>query len=290
MEDVMLENTKLTGFADEIDTDLHKQIKLLNELSMKYIELRSVGGKNVADFTWEEAENIKEILEKHDIKVSAIGSPIGKIQITDEYESHFTTFKKVVELAKWFDAPYIRIFSFFIPDGENADQYQEEVFRRLERMIAYAKEQNVILLHENEKDIYGDSAERCLALFANLYGSHFKGTFDFANFVQCGQDTLEAYKMLEPYIEYIHIKDAILESGEVVLPGEGDGNLKEILGMVEEKGYSGFLSLEPHLVEFASLKTLEKDVKQRRFTDGEAAYRLAYQSLMKILVYNKNIK
>jgi len=286
----MLENTKLTGFADEIDTDLHKQIKLLNELSMKYIELRSVGGKNVADFTWEEAENIKEILEKHDIKVSAIGSPIGKIQITDEYESHFTTFKKVVELAKWFDAPYIRIFSFFIPDGENADQYQEEVFRRLERMIAYAKEQNVILLHENEKDIYGDSAERCLALFANLYGSHFKGTFDFANFVQCGQDTLEAYKMLEPYIEYIHIKDAILESGEVVLPGEGDGNLKEILGMVEEKGYSGFLSLEPHLVEFASLKTLEKDVKQRRFTDGEAAYRLAYQSLMKILVYNKNIK
>jgi len=286
----MLENTKLTGFADEIDTDIHKQIKLLNELSMKYIELRSVGGKNVADFTWEEAENIKEILEKHDIKVSAIGSPIGKIQITDEYESHFTTFKKVVELAKWFDAPYIRIFSFFIPDGENADQYQEEVFRRLERMIAYAKEQNVILLHENEKDIYGDSAERCLALFANLYGSHFKGTFDFANFVQCGQDTLEAYKMLEPYIEYIHIKDAILESGEVVLPGEGDGNLKEILGMVEEKGYSGFLSLEPHLVEFASLKTLEKDVKQRRFTDGEAAYRLAYQSLMKILVYNKNIK
>jgi len=286
----MLENTKLTGFADEIDTDIHKQIKLLNELSMKYIELRSVGGKNVADFTWEEAENIKEILEKHDIKVSAIGSPIGKIQITDEYESHFTTFKKVVELAKWFDAPYIRIFSFFIPDGENADQYQEEVFRRLERMIAYAKEQNVILLHENEKDIYGDSAERCLALFAKLYGSHFKSTFDFANFVQCGQDTLEAYKMLEPYIEYIHIKDAILESGEVVLPGEGDGNLKEILGMVEEKGYSGFLSLEPHLVEFASLKTLEKDVKQRRFTDGEAAYRLAYQSLMKILVYNKNIK
>lgn len=279
----MLENTIITGFADEIHRDIEVQVRLLKELDISYLELRSANGKNISEFTFEEAKELKKYLSDHQIKVSAIGSPIGKIQITDDFEPHFETHKRIVEIAKIMETPYIRMFSFFMPEGEDADTYKDEVFSRIERLIDYAKEQNVVLLHENEKDIYGDMAVRCLNLFKRFYGDHFKCIFDFANFIQCKQDTLEAYEMLKPYIAYIHIKDALLADGKVTPAGEGDGKVKEILKKLVDTHYCGFLSLEPHLAEFDALKSLEKNTTKRELTDGEAAYTIAYQALLKLL-------
>jgi sugar phosphate isomerase/epimerase len=279
----MLEDTIITGFADEIHRDIEVQVRLLKELGISHLELRNANGKNISEFTLEEAKALKNYLLDNQIKVSAIGSPIGKIQITDDFEPHFETYKQVVEIAKIMETPYIRIFSFFMPEGEEPDKYKDEVFARIERLVEYAKEQGLILLHENEKDIYGDIAIRCLDLFKKFYGDHFKCIFDFANFIQCKQDTLEAYEMLKPYIEYIHIKDALLADGRVTPAGEGDGKVKEILQKLEDENYSGFLSLEPHLAEFDALKSLEKNADKRGLTDGEAAYTIAYQALIKLL-------
>ncbi len=279
----MLKNSKISGFADEINEDIAVQVKLLKKLGISHIELRSANGKNISDFTLEEARELKNYFSANQIRVSAIGSPVGKIQITDDFEPHFKIYQRVVEIAKIMETPYIRMFSFFMPDSEEPGTCQGEVFARLQRLIAYAGEQGVVLLHENEKDIYGDNALRCLQLFEKFYGDHFKCTFDFANFVQCRQDTIKAYEMLEPYVEYVHIKDAAFETGEVTPAGEGDGKVKEILAMLDQKGYSGFLSLEPHLTEFAALKSLEKNAGKREMTDGELAFTIAYEALRKIL-------
>ncbi|QHQ62896.1 TIM barrel protein [Anaerocolumna sedimenticola] len=282
----MLENTIITGFADEIHTDIKVQVKQLQELGIKYIEFRSANGKNVADYSLEEGKELKKYLSENNIRISAIGSPIGKIMITDDFEPHFEVYKKVVEIAKLFETPYIRMFSFYIPKGEDPEIYYDEVLNRTKRMIDYAKIHNIILLHENEKDIYGDIAPRCFKLLKTFYCDNFKCTFDFANFVQCRQETLKAYELLKPYIEYIHIKDAVLETGEVVPAGEGDGNVQEILKELDKSGYNGYLSLEPHLAEFAALKSLEKNSKQRTLTDGEVAFQIAYKALQKILSEN----
>ena len=279
----MLERSKISGFADEIHADMEIQVKLVKKLGISHIELRSAKGKNISDFSLEEARKLKNYLSDNQIKVSAIGSPVGKIQITEDFEPHFKTYQRIVEIAKIMETPYIRMFSFFMPEGGEPEIYQGEVFERLQRLIAYAAEQGVVLLHENEKDIYGDSALRCLQLFEKFYGDHFKCTFDFANFVQCRQDTIKAYEMLNPYIEYVHIKDAVFETGEVTPAGEGDGNVKEILAKLEEKGYTGFLSLEPHLAEFAALKSLEKNAEKQLISDGELAFTIAYEALKKIL-------
>lgn len=279
----MLEQCRISGFADEIDADIEKQIKLLIELKQSYIEFRSANKKGVADYSLEEAREIKKMLDRNGIKVSAIGSPIGKILITDDFTTHFEVFQHVVKIAKIFDTSYIRMFSFYIPKGENPDDYQKEVYHRLGRMIEYAKEQEVVLLHENEKDIYGDTDLRCFGLMSEFYGDHFKCTFDFANFVQCNVDTKKAYDMLKPYIHYVHVKDALSDTGEVVPPGHGDGQLAEILRDMDTSGYQGFLSMEPHLVDFAGLQGLEQEAKERLNTNGEAAYLLAYQEFLKLL-------
>ena len=205
----MLSDCRISGFADEINKDFDIQLSVLKELGQEYVELRSADGTGVADLSLEMASELGERMKAAGIRVSSVGSPIGKIKITDDFEPHFETYRHVVELAKLWGVRYIRMFSFYIPEGEDPAQYKEEVFSRMKRMVDYAVEQDVVLLHENEKEIYGDIASRCLELMEAFYGDHFKGVFDFANFVQCGQDTLEAYEMLKPYIFYIHIKDAL---------------------------------------------------------------------------------
>lgn len=279
----MLENTIITGFADEISRDIKTQVQLLKELGISYLEFRSANGKGVASYSLEEAAEIKHYLDENAIKVSAIGSPVGKIKITDDFEPHFDLYQRIVAVAKLMEAPYIRMFSFYPPEKGDFNGYEDEVFHRLRRMVDYAKEHKVVLLHENEKDIYGEKAPACLKLMQEFYGESFRCTFDFANFVQSGQETMEAYILLEPYIEYVHIKDALWKDGKVTPAGEGDGKVKEILTLLQEDGYHGFLSLEPHLAEFEGLKDLENNPARRNMTDGEAAFTIAHQALIKIL-------
>ena len=283
MDRKILTKCPVSCFADEIDVSVDKQIALLQELGIGWIEFRSGDGKGVADYTEKEAEMLMSRLSANGIRISAVGSPIGKIDITQDFEPHFETYRHIVELAGILDTSFIRMFSFFMPEGEEPDKFRDEVMRRMDLMVEYAAGRNVVLLHENEKGIYGDSAARCLDLMKLFYGDHFRCTFDFANFVQCGQDTLEAYEMLRPYISYIHVKDALRENGDVVPAGAGDGNVAEILNRLDEEGYAGFLSLEPHLADFAGLKSLEMEVKERGRTDGEEAFCTAYRALEKLL-------
>lgn len=274
----------LSGFADEINPQLDEQIRVLKKLGMHYVEMRGANGKGLVEYPLDEVEKIKEQLDENDIHLSSVGSPIGKIPITDGFEEHFKLFCHTVNIAHVMEVPYIRMFSFFMPEGEDPEKYHDEVFRRVGRMADYAAKHNVILLHENEKEIYGDVADRCRKLMEEFYSDHFKAVFDFANFVQCHQDTKEAYEMLKPYIEYVHVKDAEWESGQVVPAGHGDGNVKEILQMLKESGYEGFLSLEPHLADFAGFSALEngKSEKKEKLT-GEESFTLAHESLVKIL-------
>lgn len=280
---MLLQKSKISGFADEIHKELDVQIQILQKLGQKYMEFRSADGLGVADYSIEQIREVKRKLDASGIKVSALGSPIGKIPITNPFEPHFELFKHVVSLAKELDTRYIRMFSFFIPSDENADQYQGEVFKRMRQMVEYAKEQDVVLLHENEKEIYGDSKDRCRNLMEEFYCENFKCIFDFANFIQCGEDTLKAYEMLKSYITYVHVKDAKQSDGEVVLPGHGDGNLSKIFAALEKEGYQGFLSLEPHLVDFSQLKNLENAVVKKKMSDGATAYEMAYKELIKLL-------
>lgn len=271
----------LSAFSDEIDPMLKKQIPVLKRCNISHIEIRGVNGKGIEQYSLEEAAQIKKELEGNGISVSAVGSPIGKISVTDDFEPHFEKFRHVVELAKLFETQYIRMFSFYIPEDRNPFDFQDEVLRRLERFVEYAEKNNVVLLHENEKKIFGDSAERCRILFKALYGPHFRCTFDPANFVQCGQDTLEAYDMLRPYLCYMHIKDALKKNGMVVPAGRGDGNLPVLLKRLKESDYQGFVSIEPHLADFIGFSALETGgvQKEKPKANGEEAFLTAFHAL-----------
>lgn len=273
----------ISGFSDEINKDIKVQFDTLNKLGMEYFEVRGVNGKNIAKLDDIELAELKNHMQSYGIKASCIGSPIGKVLITEDFEVHFEKFKRVVDIAKALGTKYIRIFSFFLPEGDEWCNYRDEVIERLSFMVAYAKEQNIILLHENEKDIYGESAERCLELFTKINSPNFKAIFDPANFVQCGENLKDAFATLKPYIEYMHIKDA-LEDGTVVPAGCGIGELEFVLKELQASGYQGFLSLEPHLGSFEGLQELELNDKMMKLKQSsKESFVIAYNALKEIL-------
>lgn len=279
---------KITGFADEIDQSLSKQVEVLKELGISFVEMRGVDGNNLIYHSNEKVLEIKRILDANGISLSALGSPLGKIGITDAFTPHFEEFKRAVEIAHMMECPNIRMFSFYLPKEGTPSDYEGEVLNRLGQFVDYAKSNGVVLLHENEKGIYGEQAPECYKLMETFYGDHFKAIFDFANFVQCKQNTLQAYELLKPFIAYVHVKDAIWESGRVVPAGYGDGNVSTILKNLYDCGFDGYLSLEPHLFNFTGFDDLEQDGKSMELADkkilsGREAFTLAHSSLLKLL-------
>lgn len=276
---------KISGFSDEIHPSVDEQFRVLQKLGITYFEPRGIDGKNISELTDEEVESLRGKMTQYGIQVSSIGSPIGKVNLKESFSEHFNQFKRVVEIARKLDSGYIRMFSFYHDGGEVwSPGEREEVLSRLREMIEYARGQGVVLLHENEKGIYGDTADRCADLMRELGCDSFKAVFDPANFVQCGQDTKYAYEQLKEYIAYLHIKDACMEDVRVVPSGAGDGYVEEILRQLFDSGYDGFLSLEPHLGSFEGLAGLELDDKMLDLPEGgEGTFTLAYRALCEIL-------
>lgn len=275
----------ISGFSDEISQDINVQFEALNRMGISYFEPRGINGKNISKMSEEEIYELKKLMDKSGIKVSSIGSPVGKIRVTESFDEHFDMFKNIVKFAKILGTRYIRMFSFYPGEDEVwTEAYKQEAFRRLACMIEYAKQEDVVLLHENEKGIYGDTGERCLELMENFYGDHFKAVFDPANSVQVKEDTWNAYEMMKPYIAYMHIKDANLSDGYVVPAGKGDGKVSNILKDLFASGFDGYLSIEPHLGFFEGLQDLELGGNTVIRGDSvEATFALAYQCLLNIL-------
>lgn len=275
----------ISGFSDEIDSDIKVQFEHLNKLGIKYFEPRGINGTNISALTLDEAKQLKEIMDKYGINASSIGSPIGKIGIKDEFEPHLEKLAHTIEIAKILGTKYIRIFSFFIPKEDDPAIYRDEVMARMKAMTALAEKEGIILLHENEKDIYGDIAVRCKDILDTVDSQNLRAVFDPANFVQCGQVTYpDAYEMLKDHVVYMHIKDALFADNSVVPAGHGDGKVQDILKALSDRDYDGFLSLEPHLGSFDGLGDLEVGDEMLSLTKSDAGkFTLAYNSLKKIL-------
>lgn len=248
----------LAAFADEAGSDVEVQIRALQENGVPCLEIRGVGDKNVTDLTVDEAKELKKRLDDAGISVWSIGSPLGKISVGDEFALHLDTFKHTLELSRVLGAGNIRMFSFFCPKGEAA-YCRDIVFERLHQFCAAAQGSGITLCHENEKGIYGDTADRCLDILQNFPA--IKAVYDPANFLQCGEDTIRAWELLEPYIAYMHVKD-VREDGVVVPAGQGHGRIPELLERYEKIG-GQVLTLEPHLAVFKGLDALENGEKTK---------------------------
>jgi sugar phosphate isomerase/epimerase len=243
---------KLSAFADEIDPDPEKQIEVLKQCGVRHIELRSILKTNVLDLTDLQVSELKSLLDRNGFRLSAIGSPIGKIQIDAPFDPHVTRFKRAIELCKVLDTPNIRIFSYYLTEGGDWDDWRRDVLDRMWEKVKLAAKAGVRLLHENEHGIYGDDPERVKDLMETVLeqvnGGHLAAVYDPANYVFCGFDPWKGWQLTKPWTVHFHIKDWVKGENHGRVAGEGQGRIADVLAEAVAMNYDGFATLEPHLL------------------------------------------
>ena len=269
---------RLAAFADEAANDLTGQISAMKKNGVELLEIRGVDWENIADISADKAKEIQSRLSAEGLGVWSIGSPFGKIGINDDFDKHLDKFKYSLETAHILGAEHFRLFSFY------GTSDIEPVLERLMRFVDAAKGSGITLCHENEKGIYGDTADKCLMIHKAL--PQLRAVFDPANFIQCGQDTKSAWELLSPYVEYMHIKDA-LSDGSVVPAGKGAGELEYLISQYRGK----VLTVEPHLSVFEGFDSLENGEKTKMsycYPDSLTAFSAAVSALKEITGGSQN--
>jgi sugar phosphate isomerase/epimerase len=282
---------RISGFSDEIAANFDEQLRVVTALGMRHICLRAADGKGIADFTADEARHdLLPRLQAAGVAVSALGSPIGKIDIGDDagFARQLGQLEVLCEVASVLGTDRIRMFSFYMPRGDNADDHASAVLAKVRRFEEIARRHNVTLILENEKHLFGDIGRRCDWLLGSIDSPYLRAAFDFANFVQCDDDPVACWALLRDYVADIHVKDARYgEDGNVVC-GSGDGRIEEILSEAFAGGFNGFLTLEPHLATFDTFASLERDTSftptaPNRYRNGAEAYEAQYLALRELL-------
>ncbi len=203
------------------------------------------------DLTKDELDEAKKMIQDYGLKVSAIGSPIGKVKLDEPFRQHLDKFKHAVELAQFFRTPYIRMFSYYAPEGKNIDDYRSEVIERMAAKVEILNGTDITMVHENEAHIYGHTAEHCVEMVEAVNSTKLRLVYDPANFVwgeRITDNVKSCWPLMKPYVVHIHIKDWKLGSTNVgSIPGEGDGQIKALLAGLAALDYDGCLTMEPHL-------------------------------------------
>lgn len=242
---------RLSAFADEVTEDFRAQVEYLVKEKVGFIEPRFVNRKNIMDLNRAELDEARKLLQDHGLRVSAIGSPIGKVRLDEPFGPHLDRFKHAVDLALFFETPFIRMFSYYAPEGKDIDDYRDQVMERMAAKVEAVSDVDVTMVHENEAHIYGHTAENCADLIETIGSPKLRLAYDPANFVWGEKITRNievCWPIMQPYVVHIHIKDWKLGSKDIgSLPGQGDGQIKELLAELAALDYDGCLTMEPHL-------------------------------------------
>jgi predicted dehydrogenase/sugar phosphate isomerase/epimerase len=238
---------KLSGFGDEIDADFEVQLSEMRKMDINYIALRNLWGTNILDLNAKQKKKARDLLAQYGMGVSEIGSPLGKVLITSSWKKEWERYERAIEMAHYFNCPRIRIFSFYFPKGHTPEQHRETVIKRLKEMTDRAEKDGIILLHENEAHIYGDTGIRCKDLAESINSPNFKLIFDPANYVFIDTKAYtQWYQMQEHLITHLHIKDYGFDK-KFYPAGQGDGEFDALFKELVKKDFTGFATMEPHL-------------------------------------------
>jgi len=276
---------ELAAFTDEYSPNFDEQLVGMEKNGVRCMEMRGVDGVNVASLTPQKAAECKKKLDAKGFRVSSIGSPLGKISLCDPIEPHLEQLRSVIETAHTLGCDRIRVFSFYIPEGKKPEDCRGEVMERLGAMLGIAESTGVILCHENEKGIYGDTALRCLDI-QKQFDSKIKLVFDHANFICCDDEPYPyAFDMLRDYIFYMHIKDATADK-HMAPAGHGIGRFAETFAELNKYDRHFILTVEPHLQVFKGLDGLESAHRtkvENQYATSADAFKAAVDAIRGII-------
>jgi len=282
-----------TGFADEAGASIDIQVKAIKELGWSHIEARNIDGVNLTDISDEQFEDIAHKLHEAGITVNCFGSAVANWakdpRKEEDFQQSIAELTRALPRMQRLDTTMIRGMSFAVVKDEEPDspELEQLIFRRVRHLVSMCEEAGVLYVHENCMNYGGMSHEHTLKLIEAVNSPNFKLVFDTGNPVftyrRVGeppypkQSAWEFYTHVKEFIEYVHIKDGtyigetdgIFPEAEYTFPGEGDGDVENIVRDLLKNGYNGGFSMEPHLsvVFHDESVTSEAEMRYRNYVD-----------------------
>jgi sugar phosphate isomerase/epimerase len=246
----------LSAFADEAGPSTDEQIAALRATGLHYIDIRNIDGHNVSALPLDHARTIRSKLDAAGIKVGMYGSPIGKIDITEDFEIDIDRILHLGKLHSILGGDHVRIFSYFNKNNRTKAEFRDIAFDRLGKLTKFAAEVGLTLYHENEVHIFGEKSDDVLDIATTFRPAGLRMIFDFGNYNAIGEDVWQAWLKLRATTDALHIKDNLRDaSGNLIhVPaGSGQGKIPEILADCANRKWHGPIVLEPHLQHSAAV-------------------------------------
>ncbi len=252
----------ITGFTDEVSDDLSLQIKALKELGWNHIDLRTVNGKNISSLTDKEFDHVHRQLTENNIQIACFGSTVANWgrDAVKSFDQDMLEMENSIRHMRKSGVQFIRIMSYKIdsPVPLGSD-YESVVIANIQKLVQLAEENGIICLHENCQTWGGQSCRHSLRLLEEVNSPALKLVFDTGNPFSMDrvageepysyQNSLTFFQEVCPHVEYLHIKDGrwVKDSPQYTFPGEGLGNVAQILHLVKEHEMDIPISIEPHV-------------------------------------------
>lgn len=218
---------ELSGFSDEAawDKKSDQQFAAFSALGLKNLCLRFVdvgnGVKNAMQLNNSEIETCRQQLQRYDLQVSSLGSPIGKVKLLDvddgtsnryvPFEQYLQTeVKHACELANRLDTKLIRGFSFYHPRGTQAEDHVAQVADQLGQIADLCASHGLIFGLEVEANLVGKTGQMLATLHSAVNRDNLLTIFDGANLSTQGftaAEIFEQYLAMKPGLGWMHIKD-----------------------------------------------------------------------------------
>jgi sugar phosphate isomerase/epimerase len=253
-----------SGIGDEAANRIEDQIRAIKALGWSNLEARNVEVPgfpkgNVHDIPDAAFDILVEKVATAGIKINCFGSAVGNWgkKIDESFESSLAETRRAIPRMQRLGTKFVRIMSFAVRKDE--DQMAEERFRRLREVTKMFLDAGIQPVHENCMNYGGMGWPFTLELLENVPG--LKLVFDTANPVfnedrskpkpWPKQDPWEFYEHVKEHVVHVHVKDArwnnAKNDADYTMPGDGDGKVREILTDLIASGYSGGISIEPHI-------------------------------------------
>lgn len=247
----------LSAFTDEAGPSCAQQITAAQRAGLNFIDIRSMDGHNISVLPVEQAQRIRAQLDAAGLGVNMFGSPLGKIDLADDFSAEVLKLQHLGKLAPVLGCNAIRIFSYYnkMARLSHAD-FQKQALARLQELAKIATDLGLILYHENEAEIFGDKAHDVLTIIHEVRSAWgagrgvFRTIFDFGNFNAGREEVWHCWEMLRDFTDGIHIKDNVWATDQTlhhVVAGEGQGRIEKILRDAVARGFAGPVSIEPHV-------------------------------------------
>ncbi len=259
---------RVAVITDEITQDFGRACEIASrEFRMEWVELRGMWNKNLLSLDATEVGEARRILEKYQLRVTDIASPLFKVDWPgaprsrfspkrDQFNADFTfeqqddVLDRSIALAKAFRTDRVRCFDFWRLDDQAP--YRAAINKKLLQAANRAGEQEIVLVVENEMTCNTATGAEAAELLAAIPSPHLLLNWDPGNAAMRGEQAFpEGYGLLpKNRIGHCHCKNVQKKAGgsglEWAPMGRGLIDWTGQFRALKRDGYHLAVSLETH--------------------------------------------